>query len=101
MKSSRLAIFILSLTTLCCAQQQRLSIEPPQQVLARRGAEFLAGITVSVQPGFHVNSNKPKDEFIIPLQLTWSPGPVSAQSVYYPNPEEIKVGSDNLSVFTG
>jgi DsbC/DsbD-like thiol-disulfide interchange protein len=48
-----------------------------------------------------VNSNKPKDEFLIPLQLTWAPGPLTAESVSYPQAEEIKVGPDTLSVFTG
>jgi len=48
-----------------------------------------------------VNSNKPRDEFLIPLQLTWSSGPVTAESVLYPQAEDIKVGPDTLSVFTG
>lgn len=101
MKSSRLAIAFLSLAALCCAQQQHLSVEPPEQLTVKRGAEFTAAIKVSVQSGFHVNSDKPKDEFLIPLQLTWSAGPSTAKSVSYPQPEEIKVGSENLMVFTG
>ncbi len=52
-------------------------------------------------PGFHVNSDKPKDEFIIPLKLTWTPGALDAKSVEFPKPEELKVGSQNLTVFTG
>ena len=48
-----------------------------------------------------MNSNKPRDEFLIPLQLTWSPGPLTAESVSYPQSEDIKVGPDTLSVFTG
>ena len=67
----------------------------------KRGAQFSQKLTVSIQPGFHVNSNKPKDEFLIPLQLTWAPGPITAESVAYPAPEDVKVGPDTLSVFTG
>jgi hypothetical protein len=61
----------------------------------------LQELAVSIQPGFHVNSNKPKDEFLIPLRLTWSPGSVTAESVAYPQGQDIKVGPDTLSVFTG
>lgn len=51
--------------------------------------------------GFHVNSDKPKDEFLIPLKLTWAAGPLEAKSITYPKPEEVKVGADLLNVFTG
>ncbi len=58
-------------------------------------------LRVVVQPGFHVNSDKPKDEFLIPLKLTWTAGPLEAKSVTYPKPEEIKVGKEMLTVYTG
>ena len=48
-----------------------------------------------------MNSDKPKDEFLIPLKLTWTDGPLEAASVTYPKPEEVKVGKDMLLVFTG
>lgn len=60
-----------------------------------------APLRVEVQPGYHVNSDHPKDEFLIPLKLTWTSGPLEAQSVSYPKPEDIKVGNEILSVFTG
>ncbi|MDQ2843726.1 MAG: protein-disulfide reductase DsbD N-terminal domain-containing protein [Acidobacteriota bacterium] len=52
-------------------------------------------------PGFHVNSDKPKDEFLIPLKLTWTGGPLETQGVVYPQPEEITVGNQRVTVFTG
>jgi len=54
-----------------------------------------------VLPGFHVNSDKPRDEFLIPLKLTWTDGPLQAGATAYPKPEEIKVGGQTLLVFTG
>ena len=56
---------------------------------------------VVVLPGFHVNSDKPKDEFIIPLKLTWTPGFLDAKTIEFPKPEELKVGTQDLLVFTG
>jgi thiol:disulfide interchange protein DsbD len=90
-----------SLAVLSWAQPQRLTVDQPAQVTVKRGEEFTHKLSLSIQPGFHVNSNKPKDEFLIPLQLTWAPGPMTAESVSYPQPEDIKVGPDTLSVFTG
>lgn len=100
-RSSRLIVALSSLAIFSSAQPQRLTVEPPAQVTVKRGEEFSHQLSISIQPGFHVNSNKPKDEFLIPLQLTWSPGPLTAESVSYPQSEEIKVGPDTLSVFTG
>ena len=58
-------------------------------------------LKVSVLPGLHVNSDKPKDEYLIPLKLTWSGGPLETKSVTYPKSEDIKVGGQDLAVFTG
>jgi DsbC/DsbD-like thiol-disulfide interchange protein len=65
------------------------------------GATVKQTLKVIVQPGFHVNSDKPKDEFLIPLKLTWANGPLETKSITYPQPEEIKVGAETLRVFTG
>lgn len=35
------------------------------------------------------------------MQLTWSSGVVQPGPVTYPKPEDIQVGSETLSVFTG
>ena len=48
-----------------------------------------------------MNSDKPRDEFLIPLKLSWTNGPLEVKSVSYPKPEEIRVGKDMLLVFTG
>jgi thiol:disulfide interchange protein DsbD len=69
--------------------------------MIRPGASAAHNLKVVVQPGFHVNSDKPKDEFVIPLKLTWSGGPLEAKSISYPKPEQIQVGSQLLTVFTG
>ncbi|MDQ2712306.1 MAG: protein-disulfide reductase DsbD N-terminal domain-containing protein [Acidobacteriota bacterium] len=68
---------------------------------AKRGTTFSQSLQVAVLPGCHVNGDKPKDEFLIPLKLTWTGGPLEAQSVTYPKPEEITVGNQSLLVLTG
>ena len=66
-----------------------------------RGGEAAQTLHVTVQPGSHVNSDKPKNEYLIPLKLEWERGPITAESISYPQPEQIKVGDEMLSVFTG
>ncbi len=67
----------------------------------KRGASVTQVLQVVVLPGLHVNSDKPRDESIIPLKLTWTSPLLEAKSTEYPKPEEIKVGSQDLLVFTG
>ena len=83
------------------AQQNKLIVSPVEQIAVKRGETTVAAVKISTLPGFHVNSDKPKDEFVIPLSLTWTSGPLQAKSVNYPKPEELKVGNDMLTVFTG
>jgi DsbC/DsbD-like thiol-disulfide interchange protein len=83
------------------AQQNKLAVRPSEPITVKRGATVLETLKIVVQPGFHVNSDKPKDEFVIPLKLTWGEGPLEAMSTSYPKPEEIQVGSERLTVFTG
>jgi DsbC/DsbD-like thiol-disulfide interchange protein len=92
---------ILCLPLCCWAQQNKLTVAPADEFSIKRGASATQTLKVEVLPGFHVNSDKPRDEFLIPLKLTWTGGPLEATAVSYPKPEEIKVGGQTLVVFTG
>ncbi len=91
------------------AAQGILSVAPPQKVAVKRGATAEARLKVSLQPGFHVNSNAPEEEYLIPLRLTWEPGPLHAAEVVYPRAEHKKypfsekplaVFSDHFDILT-
>jgi thiol:disulfide interchange protein DsbD len=34
--------------------------------------------------GYHVNSNKPNDEYLIPLRLSWNASPLEVLEIAYP-----------------
>src|ERR1039457_1142130 len=85
------AAILLACPVFCSAQQNKITVRPPDAVNIKRGASAIETLQVVVLPGFHVNSDKPKDEFIIPLKLTWTPGLLDAKGVEYPKPEEVKV----------
>lgn len=59
-------------------------------------------VSVQIKGGFHVNSNKPEDEYLIPLKLTWT-GPLQAEEVVFPKPERMKssFSPKPLVVYTG
>ena len=81
-----------------------LSVGHPQKAVGKRNASVQVKIPLSVQPGFHVNSNAPNEEYLIPLKLTWSDtGPLQPGAVVYPKPtnEKYEFAEKPLSVLTG
>jgi hypothetical protein len=96
------AAFLLA-SSLSFAQNNVLSIAPTDKVSAKAGAEVSAKIVAQLKPGYHCNSDKPSDEYLIPLRLTWTAAPLEVAEVVYPKPEMQKYAfSDKpLSVYTG
>jgi DsbC/DsbD-like thiol-disulfide interchange protein len=92
---------LLTLAQLSPAQQNKVAIEPSDPLTVRRGEAAKQVLKAVVLPGFHVNSDKPRDEFLIPLKLTWNAGPLEAKSISYPKPEELDMNGQKLVVFTG
>jgi DsbC/DsbD-like thiol-disulfide interchange protein len=80
-----------------------LNYEPPRKVIAKPGATVASALKVTLRPGYHVNSNTPSDEYLIPLRLTWNSGAVESTGFTFPKPQMEKYAfSDKpLSVFTG
>jgi hypothetical protein len=81
-----------------------LTVGQPLRVAGQRGAAVQAKIPCTVQAGFHVNSNTPAEDYLIPLKLTWTAtGALEPGQVIYPTPKTEKYAfSDKpLSVLTG
>ncbi|HEX8984407.1 MAG TPA: protein-disulfide reductase DsbD domain-containing protein [Bryobacteraceae bacterium] len=80
-----------------------LTAAPPQKITAHRGEAVEARITLQLRGGYHVNSNTPNDDYLIPLRLKWQPGPLVAGEVIFPKPEQrnYSFSSKPVSVFTG
>ena len=70
---------------------------------ARAGATVEVKVPIQLREGYHVNSDKPPDPYLIPLRLTWEPGPFFAFEVVYPQPSLQKVDffAGLLPVFSG
>ena len=81
-----------------------MAVGEPQKVAGKRNAAVQAKIPCSVQAGYHVISNKPNEDYLIPLKLTWtSTGALEGGAITYPkaSQETYEFSEKPLSVFTG
>lgn len=80
-----------------------LSVAPAQKLIARRGGAAEARIRVQLRTGYHVNSNTPSEDYLIPLRLTWQAAPLEVAEVIFPKPvmERYSFSPKPISVFTG
>jgi len=69
----------------------------------KAGAVVDSALPLDLRPGYHVNSNAPADEYLIPMRLTWNPGPLEAVGFAFPKPqmEKYSFSEKPLSVYTG
>jgi cytochrome c biogenesis DsbD-like protein len=84
-----------------------LTIGEATKVAGKRGTAVHSTIPVSVKEGYHVNSNTPSEDYLIPLKLTWTAtGALEGGTVTYPKPQLEKFDFSDppgkpLSVYMG
>jgi hypothetical protein len=80
-----------------------LHVAPPEKIVAKRGAVVEVPFTIEVKHGYHVNSDKPADEYLIPLRFTFTPGSLELVDVAWPKPamQKFPFSEKPLSVFEG
>ena len=79
-------------------------VHPPAVVMARAHAVATARFTISVDPGFHIQSNHPKLDYLIPTKLTIEPAAgVAVTKVAWPPASDHKFSfsPQPLAVFEG
>jgi uncharacterized protein len=80
-----------------------LSVTAPVGLVLKAGTTSEVKLKLALRTGYHVNSNTPSDKYLIPLKLTWNPGPAQVEEVVFPKPqmEKVTFSPNPLSVFTG
>jgi hypothetical protein len=80
-----------------------LAIAPSPTVKAKKGSTATITVKATLPPGFHANSNTPTDEYLIPLTLKWTGGPLQVGAITYPkgSQEKYSFSQKPLSVVTG
>lgn len=96
-------ICLLAGPALLLAQGNFLMVDPPRKIAAKRGETVEARLAVRVRDGFHVNSDQPAEDYLIPLRLKWEAGPLAPEAIVFPKPEmrKYEFSQKPLSVFTG
>ena len=96
-------LLALSLTPLPAQISTVLTVTPPEKIAGKRNEMVTAEFKLQLRTGYHVNSNTPNDEFLIPLRFTWTNGVAEAGEVMFPKPQQEKYefSQKPVSVFSG
>jgi hypothetical protein len=82
-----------------------VTLAPVQPVTVTRGQGGTAALHFRVAPGFHINSNMPKSEFLIPTALKMdAPTDIALTKVSYPVGKDMSfpfAPDEKLNVYTG
>lgn len=80
----------------------KLSIQNPSGEI-QKGQQFTVELTAIINPSWHINSNKPNDEFLIPSVVSAKGKNIKLVTIKYPKPHELNFSfSDSpVSVFEG
>lgn len=79
-----------------------LSVPAPKKLVLAPGATAEAPIRVEIRNGYHVNSNKPTDDYLIPLTLQWAAGGLTSTGIQFPPPamEKYSFSPAPIAVYT-
>lgn len=82
---------------------QAATVMPPAPVALTVGEPVDASIFVRVRRGYHINSDKPAEQYMIPTRLTWDLEPADAATVTYPEAELFvsQFSDEALLVYSG
>ena len=94
--------FLIALT-LAAQTSPNLTVAPVPTLKVKKGSVAAVTLRAVLPPGFHANSNTPTDEYLIPLTLKWTGGPLQADGITYPKGtlEKYPFSAKPLSVVTG
>lgn len=86
-------------------QPQRVTFAPVSAVAVRAGTSSHVELAFRVTPGFHINSNKPKSDLLVPTVIKLNPPTdLSIAKVTYPAGRDLSFAfapNEKLSVYTG
>lgn len=105
MKSAAFWISALAAALQASAQApQILTLQEPEKVTVPRQGEAKVALKLSMRPGYHANSDRPSEDYLIPMRLTWDArAPVEAVEVVYPKGklEKFEFTEKPISVLDG
>ena len=83
----------------------KVTVAPTPAVNVKQGGRSEVQLMFRVIPGFHINSNKPNSELLIPTAINWDvPTNISLAKTEYPKGEDYSFSfspDEKLSAYTG
>ena len=81
---------------------QAAAVTPPAPLSLEAGKTLEGSLLVRIRPGYHINSNKPAEEYLIPTKLTWITPGIETE-VTYPESELFvsQFSDEAMLVFSG
>ncbi|HWR15748.1 MAG TPA: protein-disulfide reductase DsbD domain-containing protein [Terriglobales bacterium] len=107
----RALVSVLALSTFLPAQipstpkMPKVTVAATPMVRVKQGSKAQVQVLFRVVPGFHINSNKPNSELLIPTSINWDvPTNISLAKTSYPPGEDYTFSfapDEKLNVYTG
>ncbi len=74
-----------------------------KSIKVNQGEKFTIDLSIIVSQTWHINSNKPNDDFLIPSEISANSNGIKLQSVKYPQAHELKLSfsEELVSVYEG
>lgn len=106
--SPRVVLSLLALVPAIAVAQGSsplVTVMPVATIVVARGGKAPLTIEMQVNKGFHVNSNKPNDELLLPTVVHLNPPQgIMIVNTQYPEGDQLALpfmGNDKLSVYSG
>ena len=79
-----------------------VNVVAPEKIVAKRNTAQPIEFTIQIRNGYHINSNTPADEYLIPLRWTFE-GPLTVSEISYPKPkmQTFPFSQKAMSVYEG
>lgn len=97
-------IMLIFITSFSFAQPQLVTLKlEKNNIKIEVGKTINVVLLASIEPGWHINSNKPNDEYLIPTKISSLNKSFPLKDIVFPTPEERKlaVSEKPVSVFEG
>ncbi len=80
----------------------KVSVQKPAGEF-EKGKQFSVDLTVAINSNWHINSNKPNDEFLIPSVVSAKGKGIKLARIKYPKPHDVKFAFSEspVSVYEG
>lgn len=95
---------LLAVMMMAATKRDLVQVDTPANLEARPGQTIEVEIKFFVADGYHINSNKPTEEYMIPTRIEWQPSALKHVADAFPPPEMVafEFNKDKkLSVYEG